>query len=210
MLLLQGHTGRVSCLALSPSGRLLASGQLTYLGFTADIIIWDLETRSLLHRLQLQKVRLLCWRPALRTCWEPLQAAAIFLTAASQQHVDLQQWRVVQRSHPATYYCVHAWGCCRSRFKHSPSHQMSSGWRHWAGRMTTRWCAETCLTHSMPAGLLALPSAAPLAACQAALCYTPLVCRCCGTWQLAKPSAAAPRTLISCCAAASSATSQTS
>lgn len=32
---MQGHTGRVSCLALSPSGRLLASGQITYLGFTA-------------------------------------------------------------------------------------------------------------------------------------------------------------------------------
>lgn len=35
--LLQGHTGRVSCLALSPSGRLLASGQITYLGFTAGV-----------------------------------------------------------------------------------------------------------------------------------------------------------------------------
>lgn len=32
---MQGHTGRVSCLALSPSGRLLASGQITYMGFTA-------------------------------------------------------------------------------------------------------------------------------------------------------------------------------
>jgi cilia- and flagella-associated protein 52 len=29
---LQGHTGQVSCLALSPSGRYLASGQETYLG----------------------------------------------------------------------------------------------------------------------------------------------------------------------------------
>ena len=53
---LQGHTDKVSCLSLSPSGRYLASGQITYMGFTADIIIWDLDTRSLLHRLQLQKV----------------------------------------------------------------------------------------------------------------------------------------------------------
>lgn len=53
---LQGHTDKVSCLALSKSGRYLASGQITYMGFTADIIIWDVESRSLLHRLQLQKV----------------------------------------------------------------------------------------------------------------------------------------------------------
>lgn len=53
---LQGHTDKVSCVALSSSGRYLASGQSTYLGFVADIIIWDLETRSLVHRLQLQKV----------------------------------------------------------------------------------------------------------------------------------------------------------
>jgi WD40 repeat protein len=53
----QGHTGKVSCLALSPSGRLLASGQTTYLGYKADIIIWDLESSTLLHRLQLQRVR---------------------------------------------------------------------------------------------------------------------------------------------------------
>jgi hypothetical protein len=53
---LQGHTDKVSCIALSPSGRYLASGQSTYLGFVADICVWDLEARSLVHRLQLQKV----------------------------------------------------------------------------------------------------------------------------------------------------------
>ena len=50
---------KVSALALSRSGRYLASGQITYLGFTADIIVWDLEQRRLLHRLQLQKARML-------------------------------------------------------------------------------------------------------------------------------------------------------
>ena len=50
---------QVSTLALSKSGRYLASGQVTYMGFTADVIIWDLETRQLLHRLSLHKVRFL-------------------------------------------------------------------------------------------------------------------------------------------------------
>ncbi len=46
----------MSCLALSRSGKYLASGQITYMGFTADIIIWDLETKQLLHRMALHKV----------------------------------------------------------------------------------------------------------------------------------------------------------
>lgn len=44
-------------MALSRSGRYLASGQITYMGFTADIIVWDLETRQLMHRMALHKVR---------------------------------------------------------------------------------------------------------------------------------------------------------
>mmetsp|Transcript_4864 Transcript_4864/g.10439 ORF Transcript_4864/g.10439 Transcript_4864/m.10439 type:complete len:634 (-) Transcript_4864:766-2667(-) len=55
---LQGHSDKVSCLALSKSGRYLASGQITYMGFTADIIIWDLETRQLMHRMALHKVKI--------------------------------------------------------------------------------------------------------------------------------------------------------
>jgi WD40 repeat protein len=63
---LAGHTDRVTCLALSPCGRLLASGQAAPMGFAADVIIWDLERRALLHRLRLQKVRnrerdSVCW-----------------------------------------------------------------------------------------------------------------------------------------------------
>lgn len=44
-------------MALSKSGRYLATGQVTYMGFTADIIIWDLDTRQLVHRMGLHKVR---------------------------------------------------------------------------------------------------------------------------------------------------------
>lgn len=55
---LQGHTDRVTALALSRDGRLLASGQVTHLGCPADIIVWDLARRAPLHRLQLQKVKI--------------------------------------------------------------------------------------------------------------------------------------------------------
>jgi len=54
---LQGHSDRVTCMSLSPSGRYLASGQVTYLGFQADVIVWDLETLEIVHRLRLHKVR---------------------------------------------------------------------------------------------------------------------------------------------------------
>ncbi|GMH45198.1 hypothetical protein BSKO_13155 [Bryopsis sp. KO-2023] len=54
---LQGHSDKVSCLALSPSGKYLASGQVTYMGFNADVIIWDVAQRQLLHRMTLHKVK---------------------------------------------------------------------------------------------------------------------------------------------------------
>ncbi|XRA99932.1 cilia- and flagella-associated protein 52 [Pycnococcus provasolii] len=54
---LQGHTDEVSCIAISKSGRYLASGQITYLGFTADIIVWDLELRRPIHKLSLHQVK---------------------------------------------------------------------------------------------------------------------------------------------------------
>ena len=41
---------------MSPSGRYLASGQLNFMGLKADIIIWDLTTMTLLHRMSLHKV----------------------------------------------------------------------------------------------------------------------------------------------------------
>ena len=48
---------QVQCLAVSKSGRYLASGQITYMGFTADIIVWDLNERKMIHRLSLHKVK---------------------------------------------------------------------------------------------------------------------------------------------------------
>jgi hypothetical protein len=50
-----GHDRSVSCIALSPSGRLLASGQVTHMGFSAVAIIWNLDTGEALHRLTLHK-----------------------------------------------------------------------------------------------------------------------------------------------------------
>ncbi|XP_030317742.1 cilia- and flagella-associated protein 52 [Calypte anna] len=52
---LYGHTNMVSCVALSRNGELLASGQITYMGFQADIILWDFQKRELLARLSRHK-----------------------------------------------------------------------------------------------------------------------------------------------------------
>ena len=49
--LLSGHNGAVSCLAVSKSGKYLASGEKTHMGFRAFIIVWDFEKRSILHKL---------------------------------------------------------------------------------------------------------------------------------------------------------------
>uniref|UniRef100_A0A2I3GRW1 Cilia- and flagella-associated protein 52 n=1 Tax=Nomascus leucogenys TaxID=61853 RepID=A0A2I3GRW1_NOMLE len=52
---LQGHGNNVSCLAISRSGEYIASGQVTFMGFKADIILWDYKKRELLARLSLHK-----------------------------------------------------------------------------------------------------------------------------------------------------------
>ena len=54
---LSGHTDVVSCLACSASGEYLASGQVTHMGFKADVIVWDFAQRSLYCRLTLHKVK---------------------------------------------------------------------------------------------------------------------------------------------------------
>ena len=52
---LKGHTNDISAMAISPSGKYLATGQKSYSGFKADIIIWNLETLSLIHRFSIHK-----------------------------------------------------------------------------------------------------------------------------------------------------------
>ncbi|RLN91111.1 hypothetical protein BBJ28_00011668, partial [Nothophytophthora sp. Chile5] len=47
-LFLRGHLGHVSCIAMSRSGRLLASGER---GRSADVLVWDYAARRLLFRL---------------------------------------------------------------------------------------------------------------------------------------------------------------
>lgn len=53
---LQGHDNQVNCITVSKSGKLLASGQKTFMGFPADVIIWDFAQRKEIHRLSLHKV----------------------------------------------------------------------------------------------------------------------------------------------------------
>jgi WD40 repeat protein len=53
---LQGHDNQVNCITVSPSGQFLASGQKTFMGFPADVIVWDFEGRCEIHRLSLHKV----------------------------------------------------------------------------------------------------------------------------------------------------------
>ncbi|KAM6957115.1 cilia- and flagella-associated protein 52-like [Aplochiton taeniatus] len=54
---LQGHTNNVSCVTVSKSGRYIASGQVTFMGFKADVIIWDFAKREIYARLQLHKAK---------------------------------------------------------------------------------------------------------------------------------------------------------
>jgi WD40 repeat protein len=53
---LQGHDNQVNCITVSNSGRLMASGQKTFMGFPADVIVWDFHQRCEMFRLSLHKV----------------------------------------------------------------------------------------------------------------------------------------------------------
>uniref|UniRef100_A0A8B9LUC0 Cilia- and flagella-associated protein 52 n=1 Tax=Astyanax mexicanus TaxID=7994 RepID=A0A8B9LUC0_ASTMX len=54
---LHGHTNNVSCLTVSKSGRYIASGQVTFMGFKADVIVWDYSKREIYAQLILHKVK---------------------------------------------------------------------------------------------------------------------------------------------------------
>lgn len=54
---LSGHTDNVSCVTVSKSGKYVASGQSTHMGFKADVIVWDYKERALYCRLVLHKVK---------------------------------------------------------------------------------------------------------------------------------------------------------
>ncbi|CAL8328745.1 unnamed protein product [Lota lota] len=54
---LHGHTNNVSCVAVSKSGCYVSSGQVTFMGFKADIIIWDFAKRAIYARLPLHQAK---------------------------------------------------------------------------------------------------------------------------------------------------------
>jgi WD40 repeat protein len=64
---LHGHVDKVSTVTLSPCGRYLASGQVTHMGFTAPILVWDFETGAILHKLELHKVLVQGWLSRAKT-----------------------------------------------------------------------------------------------------------------------------------------------
>ncbi|XP_055336383.1 cilia- and flagella-associated protein 52-like [Paramacrobiotus metropolitanus] len=59
--ILSGHSNTISCVALSPSGRYIASGQVNHMGFKADVFVWDFATltprgRHALHKVKVEAV----------------------------------------------------------------------------------------------------------------------------------------------------------
>jgi len=53
---LRGHDNQISCITISRTGKYIASGQKTFMGYPADIIIWDFAEKALKFRLEMHKV----------------------------------------------------------------------------------------------------------------------------------------------------------
>nr|XP_057930991.1 cilia- and flagella-associated protein 52 [Doryrhamphus excisus]XP_057930999.1 cilia- and flagella-associated protein 52 [Doryrhamphus excisus]XP_057931007.1 cilia- and flagella-associated protein 52 [Doryrhamphus excisus] len=62
---LHGHTGDVSCISMSKSGIYIASGEINFQGFDAEIIVWEYATRSIYTHFQIHeaKVEALAFSP---------------------------------------------------------------------------------------------------------------------------------------------------
>lgn len=56
---LNGHTNYISCLALSKSGRYIASGQETLMNNKACVIIWDFHSRKEIDRYNVHRVKVI-------------------------------------------------------------------------------------------------------------------------------------------------------
>ncbi|XP_029948827.1 cilia- and flagella-associated protein 52 [Salarias fasciatus] len=54
---LHGHTNNISCISVSKSGQYIASGQVNFLGFKANIIVWDFEKRTVYAEFLLHKAK---------------------------------------------------------------------------------------------------------------------------------------------------------
>jgi len=85
---LQGHDNQVNCITVARSGKLLASGQKTFMGFPADVIIWNFEMRQEVHRLSLHKVAV----ASLSFCHDEIYLA----TLGGQDDNSLVVWDVAQ------------------------------------------------------------------------------------------------------------------
>jgi len=55
--ILSKHTNNVTCIAIDPTGRFIATGQVNYMGFKAPIILWDYESRQPMWEQELHKVK---------------------------------------------------------------------------------------------------------------------------------------------------------
>jgi len=56
---LKGHDNSVSTVVVSPNGKYIATGQRTFMGFKAEIKVWDFENVKVLHSLLLHKVEVI-------------------------------------------------------------------------------------------------------------------------------------------------------
>ncbi|XP_030649757.1 cilia- and flagella-associated protein 52-like [Chanos chanos] len=86
---LRGHTNTVSCITVCKSGRYVASGQVNFMGFKADVIIWDYAKREVYACLRLHKAKVegLAFSPN----------ATYLVTLGGQDDGSIVVWNVEKR-----------------------------------------------------------------------------------------------------------------